>query len=163
MLIIVEGTAGSGKTTLCANALALRPELVLVPPITGELDEAIATATDLAQGAIALADSFHATWFVRNPGMSIEAFDARDGRIAGIPATCVFLRVKPATIAARMDADKYGTQFGQTDIAIAKYFAWEQERLADVIAKSRVPVIELDGELAPDSLVADFLARAAKL
>ncbi|MFT3692006.1 MAG: hypothetical protein QM831_02610 [Kofleriaceae bacterium] len=160
MLIIVEGTAGAGKTTLCANALALRPELSLVPPITGDVGAAIATATEAAQGRIVLADSFHATWFVRNPQTKIEDFDAWDGRIAGIPARCVFVRIK--NIAARVDADKYGTQFGETDVAIAKYFAWEQERLFDVISKSRVPFVELDGEVSPDQLVADFLARAAE-
>ncbi|HEY0251045.1 MAG TPA: hypothetical protein VGC41_05935, partial [Kofleriaceae bacterium] len=75
---------------------------------------------------------------------------------------CVFLRVKEATIAARMDTDKYGEQFGKTDIAIAKYFAWEQQRLAELVAKSHVPHVELDGELPPDQLVAEFLARAAE-
>jgi thymidylate kinase len=184
-IVIVEGTCGSGKTTLLRAAESMFESSTVLyqrttyapiapPEDDGTLDDDSDRSALLdvvrrihdesASKQLVLVDTLHATHFVRAGVLTLPSFVEIDRALNDLGALVVVLRISEDAIRQRTVEDRrgsgfyeYAKKFGRTEEDRTSYFAREQSRLLDLLARhSRLPHIVLDGEEPIDSLRVRF-------
>lgn len=111
-------------------------------------------------------DTLHLTQRVRPGCLSPESFHAIDARLLELGARVVVLHISEPAFIDRVIEGRRGTGFaryiqkyGSSDAELTAHFMAEQAAILRALTDSRLPVLQLDGDCAPEVLAVSVTAR----